>query len=149
MALFFRVIFIISLILTILVGCATTEEIKETDPDALLNQGATYAAKGQYDRAIAHFNKAIELNPRDAWAYNFRGLAYVEKGQYDKAISDCTKAIELNPRLAGAYNNRGIAYFCKREYEKAWDDVHKARNLGYLVDPVFLKVLRQASGRQE
>ncbi len=39
MKLFFRIIFKIFLILTILAGCATTEEIKETDSDALLTQG--------------------------------------------------------------------------------------------------------------
>ncbi len=113
MKLFFRVIFKIFFILTILAGCATTEQIEETDPIALLNQGIAFFKEGQYDRAIAYFNKAIELNPRNAEAYNNRGLAYYEKGQYDKAFSDYTKTIEINPRFFIAYSNRAGAFIIK------------------------------------
>ena len=73
MKLFFQSVFKISLILTILAACATTEEIKETDSDALLNQGIAFLIRGQYDRSIAYFNKAIEINPRYVDAYNNRG----------------------------------------------------------------------------
>ena len=79
MKLFFRFIFKTVLILTILAGCATTEEIKETDPHVLLIQGNALFLDGQYDRAIAFLNKAIEINPRLAEAYYNRGLAYANK----------------------------------------------------------------------
>ena len=61
------------LIVTIVVGCATTEEIKETDPVSLLDQGIALDKEGQHDRSIACLNKAIEINPRFAEAYNYRG----------------------------------------------------------------------------
>ena len=77
----FRTIFKISLILTILAGCATTEEINETDPDSHLTQGTEYTKKGQNDRSIADFNKAIELNRRDAMPYFNRGFVYGEKAR--------------------------------------------------------------------
>jgi tetratricopeptide (TPR) repeat protein len=109
----------------------------------------TYHKKGQPDRALADFNKALELNPRLAEAYSNRGWAYFEKGQYDQAIADCDKALELNPRLAEAYNNRAIAYYLKKDYDKAWEDVHKAQSFGYKVHPGFLQELRQASGREK
>ena len=147
MKLFFRIIFKIFLILTILVGCATIEETKETDSIAHLNQGTFFVKKGQYDRSIACFNKAIAINPKLAMAYNNRGIAYGKgKGQCDRAISDFNKAIEINPRYAVAYYNRGVTYFYIREYDKAWDDVYKAKNLGYKVHPGFLKALHQATG---
>jgi tetratricopeptide (TPR) repeat protein len=164
MKLFFRIIFKIFLIITISAGCASAAEIKETDSNALLNQGIeinpryaefynnrglVYEEKGQYDKAISYYNKAIELNPRYAKAYNNRGNAYYKKGQYEKTISDYSKAIEINPRFAEAYNNRAVAYFYKRNYEKTWDDVYKAQNLGYKVHPGFLNALRQASGREK
>ena len=149
MKLFFRIIFKIFLIIPILAGYATTEEIKETDSDALLNQCIVLLEEGQHDLSIKYFNKAIDLNPRYAEASNNRGNAYANKGQYDKAISDYTKAIDLNPRFAEAYYNRGVVYFYKRDYEKAWDDVHKVQNLGNNVHPEFLKALREASGRQK
>ena len=108
MKLFFRIIFKIFLILTFLAVCATAAVIKETNSDALLNQGIALLEEGQFDLSINYFNKAIEINPRYADAYNNRGLAYgMGKGQYDKAISDFNKAIELNPKYAGFYNKRG------------------------------------------
>jgi len=37
----------------------------------------------------------------------------------------------------------------KKEYEKAWDDIYTAQNLGYPVDPGFLKAVREASEREK
>ena len=51
---------------------------------------------------LTDFNKAIEINPRDAEAYFNRGTAYGNKAQYDKAISDFSKTIDINPRDADA-----------------------------------------------
>ena len=130
MKFFFRITFKICLILAILIGCATTEKIEETDPVALVNQGIAFGEEGQYDRAIAYFNKAIEINPKYADAYNNRGLAYDYKGQYDKAIADYNKAIEINPRDAEAYRNRGVAYAYKGKRDKACSDWKRACKLG-------------------
>ena len=126
MKLFFRIIFKIFLILTILAGCETTEKIKETDPVVLLNQGMAFYEKGQYDRAITYFNKALEINPRYAPAYTVRCDVYLVKGQLEQALSDCNKAIEINPRDAEAYSFRGHAYAEKGQYDKAIADFTKA-----------------------
>jgi len=66
--------------------------------------------KGQNDKAIADYNKAIELNPRDAEAYNNRGLAYSKSGFSGPSslcatpgqclrlsIKDFDQAIRINP----------------------------------------------------
>jgi tetratricopeptide (TPR) repeat protein len=87
--------------------------------------------KGQYDKAISDFNKAIDLNPKFAEAYNNRGLTYAKKGQYDKAISDFTKTIEINPSYTLAYQNRGIIYMIKLgDKNKACSDFKRACELG-------------------
>ena len=135
MKLFFHSIFIVFFILTILIGYATTEEIKEIDPAVLNNQGIAFGKEGQYDQSIAFFNKAIEINPRFAEAYNNRGNAYNEKGQYDKAISDYNKAIEINPRFGMAYYNRGAVYGAKGQHDKAIYDFNKAIE----INPTYAK----------
>ncbi len=88
-----------------------------------------------------------ELN--DAKAYLNRGVAYQRKSQYDQAISDYTKALEINPRYALAYYNRALAYENTGQYDKAWEDVDKAQDLGFKINPQFLKALRKASRRQK
>jgi tetratricopeptide (TPR) repeat protein len=54
--------------------------------------------------AIADYNKAIELNPKFALAFNNRGLVYYDFGNIKAANSDWRKAIE--PILLMAYNRR-------------------------------------------
>ncbi len=90
-------------------------------------KGETYYNKGQWGEAISEYNKAIEINPRFAEAYNNRGISFAQgKGQYDQAISDFDKAIEINSKFAEAYNNRGISYFNKGQYDQAISDYDKA-----------------------
>ena len=67
------------------------------------NRGNAYGDRGDYDRAIDDYNKAIKRNP-NADAYYNRGIVYGDKGDYDRAIDDYNKVIELNPNYADAYN---------------------------------------------
>ena len=115
---------------------------------ASIDRGSVYLTKGEYDRAIAEFNKALEINPKDSGTYKNRGAAYVNKGQYDQAISDYTKALEINPKDAEVYNARGRAYYFRGKYKESWEDLNKAEDLGYKVPPEFFDDLLKALGRQ-
>lgn len=112
------ILFIWVLIAPIVGGCA--EDV------LLINQGTVFHEKGQYDKAIAQYTKAIELNADNAMAYYNRGLAYLNKGQYDKAVSDYNKVIELNPKDSEARYNRGLAYLSKGWHKAAVSDYDKA-----------------------
>ena len=141
------------IVILFLFGCATQQPVQrviqtQETAEAYLNRGATYSQKGEFDKAISNYNKAIELNPKFAVAYLDRGFTYSKLGEDDRAISDYNKAIEINPRYAVAYYNRGRAYYLKGEYDKSWEDVKKARDLGYKIPPKFLDDLRKASGRR-
>ena len=56
-------------------------------------RGVAYADKGDFDAAIADYNKTIELNPANADVYDHRGNAYIGKGNFGAAIVDFSKAI--------------------------------------------------------
>ncbi len=102
------------------------EQEPERQAQAYNDRGFAYARKGDYDHAIADFDKAIALAPRDAMAYSGRGLVYAEKGDYDRAIADCDKAVRLAPRDAIAYRRRGMIYAKKGDYDCAIADFDKA-----------------------
>jgi tetratricopeptide (TPR) repeat protein len=112
-------------------GC--TEFIRQNprSDGAYDNRGVEYTHKGEYDRAIADFDKALELNPSGVMAYDNRGAAYYSKGEYDRAIADFDKALGLDPKYAKAYNNRGVAYDNKGEYDRAIADEDKAIALSF------------------
>jgi tetratricopeptide (TPR) repeat protein len=79
-------------------GCAAIIQVNPKDAIAYHNRGEAYSLKGDVDRAISDYNKAIELNPNYAPAYNSRGRAYTSKGDYVHAVADVTKAGELSPK---------------------------------------------------
>lgn len=62
---------------------------------AYYNRGIAYDEKGQHNKAIADFTKAVELNPKFAGAYNNRAVACYIKGEYEKVWNDVRKAQTL------------------------------------------------------
>jgi tetratricopeptide (TPR) repeat protein len=94
-----------------------------------LAAGQNYYDQKQWEKAIAEFSKAIDLNPNLARAYGSRGDAYSSEGQFDRAIADYTVAIELDPNNDTAYLDRGNAYDNKSEYSKAIADYTSAVTL--------------------
>lgn len=85
-----------------------------------------HLVKGEYDLAVADYNKVIELNPKNAVTYLSRGLSYYYKQSYNEAISDYNKGIELAPNESMAYFNRGDSYEKLGEAQKAIADYQKA-----------------------
>ena len=97
--------------------------------DAYNNRGTAYTAVGDSGRALADFDRAIELNPNYVNAYNNRGSTYAEKGDYGRAIKDFDHAIELDSNYADAYSNRGNAYRAQENFDRAFADYGKALEL--------------------
>ena len=79
-------------------ACSTIIRGDAKDAMAHYKRGVAYQFKGDVDRAIADYNKAIELRPSYARAYESRGSAYASKGVYTNAVADVTKASELAAR---------------------------------------------------
>jgi len=59
----------------------------ETAEEAV-DKGIKYYKQKQFEEAINEFNKAIEINPNLAEAYNNRGFAYIYQGNFSQPISD-------------------------------------------------------------
>ena len=104
-------------------GDAYTEFYRGFASQNRADEAKTPEAKQQeYEAAITHYTKAIELKPDFANAYNNLGNAYADKGKLDNAIRDYTTAIQLQPYLADAYNGRGSVYADKGELDNAIRD---------------------------
>jgi tetratricopeptide (TPR) repeat protein len=76
-------------------GCSAMIERNPKDVIAFSNRAEAYELKGEVDRAISDYTKAIVSDPKYAPAYNGRGRAYVSKGDYVRAVDDVTRAGEL------------------------------------------------------
>ncbi len=89
------------------------------------SRGVGYWREGNYDRAIADYTKAIQIDPQYARAYMRRGAAYAGKSDYDRSLADSTMAIELDPKNFKAYGNRALAYAHKDDFDRAIFDYTK------------------------
>jgi TonB family protein len=64
-----------------------------------------HIVKAEYELAVADFDKAIELSPKESMAYFNRGDSYEKMGNIQKAIDDYRKASELDRSNEPAKNN--------------------------------------------
>ncbi len=85
--------------------------------------------KEDYEGEIAHYNQALEINPKNAGAYNNRGNARSELGDNQGAIDDYTEAIKIDPNCADAYYNRGLSHSILKSRQSANKDFRTAANL--------------------
>src|SRR5881394_1013040 len=95
----------------------------------LVNRGIEKAKKGDLDGAIADFDRAAELNPKDDAPYYNRAQARQLKNDKAGAIADYTKAIELGSTNPAAYNNRGNARAENKDRDGAIADYTRAIEL--------------------
>ncbi len=103
------------------------------------NLANDYYKISEFDKAIEHYNKALELKPDLLETYFNRALAYTRKSMYDRALEDMSKVIALNPQLAEAYYTRGLIYEYKQEYDLAILDYDVALE----IDPDYAKAEEQ------
>ena len=85
-----------------LFGTETNGILPQGDFSANQNENAGWTAsqsflvkKGDLDRAIADYSKAIQLDPNYADAYAFRSKAYRKRGDKDRGMADIIRAAEL------------------------------------------------------
>ena len=62
--------------------------------------GIDVAQRGLWREAIYRWEKAVELDPTYAAAFNDLAVAYEHEGQFDKARKAYEKALELDPNNA-------------------------------------------------
>lgn len=99
------------------------------------SQGTEYQRIGQLDTAMAYYQKAAELDPTYAVAYNDLGIIYEAKGMPERAEENYLKAIKINPNYLSAYSNLALFYEGRRDLKQAALYWQKRIELGPQGDP--------------
>ncbi|MCM8815063.1 MAG: DUF1588 domain-containing protein, partial [Candidatus Omnitrophica bacterium] len=76
--------------------------------------------------ALENFNRAIELNPEYAIAYNNRAVLYCSIGKWELALKDFDTALKYEPDYVDPLKNRGIAYLILKDMKSAIRDFTRA-----------------------
>ncbi len=113
-------------------------EIKQPDSaNSYIVSGRAKQAKGDWESALADYNKAIELKPNYAETYVFRGIALEATGRLFGGLPDYNKAIELKPEYVEAYYYRGLDEQEKQDWDEAIADYAKVIELKPNLTPAY------------
>lgn len=99
------------------------------DPEsaiAHLHRGIEHRRTGQFDLAIAEYNRALAINPNLAAAYNARSWAYFKHGRAADGLADAEKALKLNPDDPSSLDTRGHILEALGRKQEAITDFRRA-----------------------
>ncbi|PKA64180.1 Heat shock protein STI [Apostasia shenzhenica] len=115
------------------------KEAKQRKVEAQKEKDAGNAAykKKNFEKAIHHYTRALELDDEDISFLTNRAAVYLEMGEYEECIADCDKAVERARELhsdfkmiAKALTRKGTALAkmakCSKDYEPAIETFQKA-----------------------
>lgn len=106
-------------------------ELQEVNQSRVyLNRGISKLNLENPDSAIEDFELAIDSNPQNISAYNYRGMVNYRNNRYDLAIEDFDRIININPLNDVAYYNRGMAFLRSGDPGNACVDFHTACQIG-------------------
>jgi Flp pilus assembly protein TadD len=93
------------------------------------NLGYVFLQRGQMDKAVAHFQKALEIEPDYEKAHYNLGTAFFQQGRLDEAIAQFQKALEIKPDYVDAHNNLGLALLQQGRMAEAITHYQKALDI--------------------
>jgi tetratricopeptide (TPR) repeat protein len=115
----------------------------DKDPNMHLvfaKQGYANEMLGNYDAAVADYQKAVELKPTSADYYNMLSLALARAGKVPEAMQACEKAASLDPAKGSTgWMNLGVVLYNSNHLAEAVEPLKKATALNpAAADPWYL-----------
>jgi tetratricopeptide (TPR) repeat protein len=111
--------------------------------------------KGENEKAITYFKKALAVDPEFCAAINDLGTTYLQLERTDLAVEQFQQAIALDPHTAPPFSNLAIAYLMQNEFTDAERaarqaiDLDRAGTHGQLVLGISLVLERKFTAEAE
>jgi len=87
--------------------------------ESYYDEGLTLTMKGDFQAAIARFDKALQLDPSLNAALYQLGRCHLRLGNGEQAVKILTRAVALMPRLVTAKTDLGYSLFLGNQIENA------------------------------
>ena len=78
-----------------------------------------------YNMAMVSYNKAVNIDPKFAFAWDNLGLSYRKIGNYKEAIKCYENRLKLIHQELYPFNNMGVAYTMLEDYTSAAETYDK------------------------
>jgi tetratricopeptide (TPR) repeat protein len=92
---------------------------KNPEAQKIYSKGIKESEKGNYEKAITCFKKALDVDSLFAFAWDNMGLCYRKLSKYDEAIYAYSRSLNLDPLGQMPLLNMAVAYKYQKEYNKA------------------------------
>lgn len=124
----------------------------------LVRKGNRQYERGEIEKSIENYNRALEIDPTSFEAAYDLGSALFRTERYDKAEQTLTKvaadSLRTNTDRADASFNLGNNYFAQKKYQEALDCYRKAMRLNpddedAKYNYAYTKLLMQAQQNQQ
>lgn len=108
------------------------QQLEDLDQSSLelieswFNLGLKQVSAGDFEKAIASWEKALEINPNLSEAWHNRGSALGRLGQYEEAVDSFQSALVIDPNNYQAWNDRAHALYQLQNWTEAIDSWNNA-----------------------
>lgn len=106
------------------VALSSAEDLDQSSIELIegwFNLGLKQVSGGEFDKAIASWEKALNINPYLSEAWHNRGSALGRLGKYQAAVESFQKALEIDPNNYQAWNDRAHALYQLQKWSAAAD----------------------------
>jgi len=89
------------------------------DPNIVIAAGNLEIARGNMDRAIELYRKAVDLDPVNPQARAFLAFNLAATKRFAEARAEFPRVVELNPAAPWAHAGLGLSYLLENKFEEA------------------------------
>lgn len=107
-------------------ACSALIEAGKETASSYRHRGLSHAENGDYDKALADYDRALQLDPKDAVALTNRGNIYRDDEEYERALADYDAALQFAPDDGDVHYSRALVLIELREYDRAIADFDRA-----------------------
>ncbi len=84
---------------------------------------------GRYQEAISCYDRALEIDPKNHYAWCNKGNVLDDLGRYQEAISCYDRALEIDPKYANAWSRKGLTLSKLGRNQEAISHINKSLEL--------------------
>jgi TolB-like protein/Tfp pilus assembly protein PilF len=124
-------------------------ELDESLAEANASLGLLDTLDLRLERAITHFERAVQLKPNYATAHHWLGLGHLSLGHFDQAIAEGKRATELDPLSVIINADFAWTYACAHRLNEAEAQARKTLEIDprFFLAHYYLGGVRQAKGQ--
>ena len=124
-------------------------EQEDTNPQVHSNLGALYIKKGDFEAALYHYNKSIQYDSENYYAYVNRANYYFRMDEMNLAVEDAQKALSIKNNGAEAASLLTIIYALQEDEENKKKYYHMAITSGKNPDDLNAAIAYFLNEKQE